>query len=220
MATVSRKPARMRAASTEVAAITTGVFNDQQVAGQIAAIHRGNIPRLQRPQSGGVVPVHEMPAKPFHLVQSGEGFLQPLDCLAVPIQPKSRAASTEHQIAANIGRATCGARDGRLGTSWKLSGGKALSCGVTKVSKTSRCGAPPAAARPGILNATCPDAVRRGATGWPSARSAARSRHSSRKGEPAKDWSSARRADAPRPIPARRPCCRQLQQRAVPPRRL
>ena len=62
----SAMPARRGAASrAAIAPLPAGVGERDQMAGQIAAVDRGDIARLERPQIARVVPVVEMAAEPL-----------------------------------------------------------------------------------------------------------------------------------------------------------
>ncbi len=57
----------------------TEIPNGNQMPGEVAAIDRGNIFRLQRAQVLGAIPVVEMAAMAFEAVHRGESDLQPVD---------------------------------------------------------------------------------------------------------------------------------------------
>ena len=78
--------------------LPAGVAEHDQMTSEIAAVHRGDIFRLQRTQVARVVPVVEMPAETLEPIHGPERRLQPLDRFdACPVQPKSWAATTDRR---------------------------------------------------------------------------------------------------------------------------
>ena len=55
-----------------------GIGDRDQVPGKIAAVHRRDIVRRQHGQSGGVIPVEEMPAMAWQGLHRGQRRLQPV----------------------------------------------------------------------------------------------------------------------------------------------
>src|SRR5260221_2140472 len=71
--------------------------------GQVAAIHRGNIFRIEWPQVLRVVPVKEMPAKPLKLPHRRECQRQSVDCFLQPGPAKVTRADGGEKIKPHIG---------------------------------------------------------------------------------------------------------------------
>ena len=74
------------------------------MACQIAAVHRRDIDRLERPEVRGAVPVEEMAFEPLQLAQCRQRRLEPLDDLGRPGPAEVAGSHTGHEIEPNIGR--------------------------------------------------------------------------------------------------------------------
>ena len=156
--------ARDRRRTGEAAApCRAGIGERDQMAGQVAAVDRGDVGRIERPQVGRVVPVEEVAAVPLQRPIVASVASSRSTASSVPIQPKSRAATVD----SSRGRywsATSGGRRPAAGSSWKLSGGSMLSPAVTNVSKNRQVRRAISRSAAGIGLARSPGCRHRGAT--------------------------------------------------------
>ena len=115
--------------------LPAGIGERDQVAGQVAAVDRGDILRIERAQIARVVPVVEMPAEPVEAAHGGQRRLQPLDRLggSRSTRNRGRLAVDRRYRPRLVGEVRCASAG--TGSSWKLSGGSMWSAAVTKVSK-------------------------------------------------------------------------------------
>ena len=91
-----------------------GLGQSDQVAGQVAAIHRGDVERLERRQGSGVVPVVEVALAAFHPEQRGQCGFQPFDGAVRADPGEVPRRDARQQIKADVGgRGALG--DDRLG---------------------------------------------------------------------------------------------------------
>ncbi len=83
----------LRAEERAMGELAARLRQGEQVPGQVAAVHGGNVDRLQRIQVPGVVPVAEVASDSAQPGHGLERSLEPLrQCPEVPIHPKSWAA--------------------------------------------------------------------------------------------------------------------------------
>ena len=115
--------------------LAAGIRQRQQVAGEVAAVDRRHVGRLERLQVARVVPVVQVAAvtvRGWPMVASVASSRSTIS--SVPIQPKSRAVTVASRyMPMFVGEVRCATTG--LGSSWKLSGGRAWSSGPTNVSK-------------------------------------------------------------------------------------
>ena len=103
--------------------LPAGIGKRDQMPGQIAAIDRRDVFRLQRPQVARVVPVEEMPAEALELAHGGEGRLQPVRRIEVTQPGEVAGGEDGEQVHADIRRRGA-MRDGRLRVLLKIVGRK------------------------------------------------------------------------------------------------
>ena len=75
-----------------------------QVAGQVAAVHRGDVRRLEHAQVVQVVPVVEVSAEAPHPLERAERQLQPSRISSTVMKPRSHALDRREQLEADVGR--------------------------------------------------------------------------------------------------------------------
>ncbi|MNI14096.1 hypothetical protein D3C73_673470 [compost metagenome] len=75
----------------------------QQVAGQVAAVHRRDIGRLQGEQAAGIVPVEEVTLETGQTLHHGQGGFQPLEGGAAPGPAKIIGRQGGEQIEPHVG---------------------------------------------------------------------------------------------------------------------
>ena len=83
--------------------LVAGRGHGQQVAAEVAAVHRGDIGRRQRLQRGGVGPVHEVATFAWQAVQRVQRELQPLRHLRRADPAKGARAGQRQQVHADVG---------------------------------------------------------------------------------------------------------------------
>ena len=119
----------------------------EEVAGQVAAVHRRDVLRVQRPQVPRVVPVVEVAAKPRQVAHRLERGFQPRDGVERARPAEIAGADRGKQIEADDWWARCDARRPASGLPGNC---PAAACGPLpsrRSRRSARCGARPAAER-------------------------------------------------------------------------
>ena len=83
--------------------LSTRLRHRQQMPGQIAAVDRGYIGRVQHPQIAGVIPVIEMPAKPGHRAHSVQRLFKPVQSVGLADPAHVMCCHGGQQIQPDIG---------------------------------------------------------------------------------------------------------------------
>jgi hypothetical protein len=87
-----------------VAGLPAGARDDEQMAGEIAAVDRRDVARIERAQIGGGVPVVEMAAVALQPLHRGEGRLEPLHRFGRADPAEIAGGDDREQIQAHVGR--------------------------------------------------------------------------------------------------------------------
>ena len=107
--------------------LPAGLAQYNKMAGKIAAIHRGDIFRLQRAQVACIVPVVKMAAKALQLRHRGECALEPLQCVKRPQPAEIARGDDREEIQPQIGWRGA-VSDDRFGILLKIVGRQHVVC--------------------------------------------------------------------------------------------
>ena len=94
----------LRAEARAVHELAARLSQGDQVPGQIAAVHGGNVYRLQRPQVPGVVPIAEVTADAVQCVHGLQRGLEPFRGVQNPDPTEIMGSHRTEQIETQIGR--------------------------------------------------------------------------------------------------------------------
>ena len=83
---------------------TTGIPEDEQLAGQIPAVHGGYVAGFQRPKVGRVIPVVEVPPEPLEAAHRRKGCLQPFDGIEAADPAEIARGDRRSQVEPDVGR--------------------------------------------------------------------------------------------------------------------
>ena len=115
--------------------LATRPVERDQMTGEIAAVDRRDVLRVERPQVVRVVPVVEVAAEALEARSSSRASPRAARRCRACRASRSRARRPPRAGRARCSSATSGAPRPASGSSWKLSGGSMWSSAVTKVSK-------------------------------------------------------------------------------------
>ena len=122
------------AAPSSSSASPAGRAEDEEMAGEVAAVHRGDVPGLQRAEAVRPIPVVEVAAEPLESAHRGDRGLEAFDRLEGPDPAEVTRGDRRQQVSPMlVGDVRCATTG--FGSSWKLSGGRKWSAGSTNVSK-------------------------------------------------------------------------------------